>query len=216
MREIFYLVDSEEKPKAPPRKRNKDASKRTLIKAAVALFSEMGFNKATTSAIAKKAKLNEQLITRYFGGKNGLLKAVFSDYIQLEENDKAYSNLPPSTTVKGEIENYLMCNHKQFIKSEKHLKIILPQLILDKNIREELMAALTNYSSPILEARLTVLQKHDLIADHVNIKDLVLTISCHIFSMSFLIRLITNTPSKIIEKQLLDYAAYLIDGISKK
>lgn len=213
---MIFFIDPPVEEKPAPKKRNKQASKKALVNSAIDLFSELGFHKATTSSIAKKAGLNEQLITRYFGGKKGLLTAVFSDFIQREENDETYINLPPSATVQGELENFLISKHKQISNTEKHLKIALPQLIYDQDIREDLLNALTDHTGQILETRLNNFKKHGLINKDVNIKNFVLSLTCQIFSMSFLIKLINNDDPNTIQKQLLDHIGYLACGISKK
>lgn len=213
---MIFLVEPSANEKTTPKKRNKEASKRAFVNSAIDLFSELGFHKATTIAIAKKAGLNEQLITRYFGGKEGLLKAVFMDYIQQEIDDKTYANLPPSATVQGELENFLISKHRQILKTEKYLKIVLPQLIYDQNIREGLTSVLSDHSGQILETRLNNFKKHGLINHNVDIKNFVQLLICQILSMSFFARLINDSDPAIVEKQLLDHVGYLVLGIFNK
>ena len=67
------------KKNEPAKKRDRAASERALIKAATVLFAAKGFDGTRTLEIAKKAKVNEALITRYFGGKEGLLVAVLEE-----------------------------------------------------------------------------------------------------------------------------------------
>ena len=61
-----------------PEKRLYDRSRREdgLLVAAREVFAELGFDAATTKAIADRAGCSESLIHRYFGGKDGLLSAV--------------------------------------------------------------------------------------------------------------------------------------------
>lgn len=48
-----------------------------ILKHAQYVFAEVGFKEATVRQISKKAKTNVCLISYYFGGKEGLYKAVF-------------------------------------------------------------------------------------------------------------------------------------------
>src|ERR1700749_233413 len=65
--------------KSPIKKRDRAATEKALIEAAMQLFASKGFDGTRTLEIAQKAKVNEALIARYFGGKEGLLLAVLKD-----------------------------------------------------------------------------------------------------------------------------------------
>ena len=56
----------------PRRKRDKDSTKKSLLDAAVAVFSELGYEATTTREIARRANISEALIQRYYDGKDGL------------------------------------------------------------------------------------------------------------------------------------------------
>ena len=45
-----------------PRKRDREASKQAFMQAGLTVFSKLGYDAATTRAIAAEAGLNEQLI----------------------------------------------------------------------------------------------------------------------------------------------------------
>jgi AcrR family transcriptional regulator len=49
------------------------------VASAKALFSRRGYESASTSAIATQAKTSESQLMRLFGGKSGLLDAIFND-----------------------------------------------------------------------------------------------------------------------------------------
>ena len=70
-----------------PRKRDKEASKQALLRAGLDVFSKYGYEASTTKMVAAEAGLNEQLITRYFGGKSGLLLAALAAFIDEEADD---------------------------------------------------------------------------------------------------------------------------------
>ena len=53
--------------------------RRQLIDAATAVFSQKGFSGSTTKEIAAKARVNEALLFRHFGGKEALYEAVIDD-----------------------------------------------------------------------------------------------------------------------------------------
>src|SRR4051794_33311883 len=60
------------------RERNPQRSRGRLLTAGLAEVAAKGFAGARVSAIARRAKLNPQLITHHFGGKLGLYRAVMA------------------------------------------------------------------------------------------------------------------------------------------
>jgi len=60
-----------------------------LMSSAKTLFAQNGFEKTSTSAIARAAGTSESQLMRYFGGKAGLLEAIF---------DQAWSGLAGGVT----------------------------------------------------------------------------------------------------------------------
>ena len=66
---------SADAPKAK-QSRNRGETEARLLKAGVEVMSALGYEGATTRKIAEAAGANEQLISRYFGGKEGLLIAA--------------------------------------------------------------------------------------------------------------------------------------------
>ncbi len=64
----------------PPRPLAEASSSRSrLLKAAKRLFATQGYEQTATSAIAREAGTSESQLMRYFGGKVGLLDALFND-----------------------------------------------------------------------------------------------------------------------------------------
>jgi len=55
------------------------SSRNRLLHAAKRLFAEQGYEHTATSAIARDAGTSESQLMRYFGGKVGLLDALFEE-----------------------------------------------------------------------------------------------------------------------------------------
>lgn len=53
-----------------------------MVEAATILFTNKGFDGTSVREIAKKAGGNVSLISYYFGGKQGLLEALMTDYLE--------------------------------------------------------------------------------------------------------------------------------------
>jgi AcrR family transcriptional regulator len=59
--------------------RQMSSSRERLLDAAKRLFAAQGYEQTATSAIAREAGTSESQLMRYFGGKVGLLEALFDD-----------------------------------------------------------------------------------------------------------------------------------------
>src|SRR5262245_32076797 len=86
----------------PPRRSDlrRDAPSRDrLLQAAKRLFAAHGYEQTATSAIARQAGTSESQLMRYFGGKIGLLEAVF-DAAWMELEEKARQAVEKRTTTR--------------------------------------------------------------------------------------------------------------------
>src|SRR5688572_3448279 len=102
---------------APAKRRDAEATRQRLLEAAMQLFSNLGYDATTTKLIAKKAKVNEALIHRYFESKQGLLLAIFH-HIKTNVEVSALSN-PPAATLEEELVQFFELRNKLAIEREK-------------------------------------------------------------------------------------------------
>lgn len=63
-------------PRGADRKRDAERTRERLLDAALVEFGEHGYAGARISAIARRAGVNQQLISYYFDGKEGLFRAL--------------------------------------------------------------------------------------------------------------------------------------------
>lgn len=61
------------------RKRDPDASRERILKAATAEFAEKGFGDARVDEIARRAGINKRMLYHYFGNKDELFQAVLEE-----------------------------------------------------------------------------------------------------------------------------------------
>jgi len=79
-------------------KRDRKAREAALLGAAARLFARKGYENTRTLEIAREAGVNEALINRYFGGKEGLLMSVLQgegagEYLRISGLDPAEPDL---------------------------------------------------------------------------------------------------------------------------
>ncbi|WP_176946936.1 TetR/AcrR family transcriptional regulator [Lentzea fradiae] len=70
--------------KRPSRPRNASATREALLKAARPLFARNGYEATTVNQVAQAAGFSPNLVTRYFGGKEGLFLAAMEARLNLE------------------------------------------------------------------------------------------------------------------------------------
>jgi TetR/AcrR family transcriptional regulator len=73
-------------PEPEERRRDAERTRRALLDAALAEFADKGRAGARVSEIAARAGVNKQLISYYFGGKDGLYEAIVERWNQLERS----------------------------------------------------------------------------------------------------------------------------------
>lgn len=80
-------------PRPEERQRDPERTRRALLDAALVEFAEHGRAGARVSRIAERAGVNKQLISYYFGGKDGLYDALIERWLE-QEAEFAPRDLP--------------------------------------------------------------------------------------------------------------------------
>jgi AcrR family transcriptional regulator len=147
------------------------------LNAALEVFSEVGFDAATTKAISRRAGLNESLIQRYFQSKAGLLEAIIDEYTKARYND-AY---PTGKSLEDEIYNYLVNQYETDTKNPNFVRVAFHNVLNNPRFLKNIE---TKYHSPEnLISRLKFLQANGQIKAGVDL-DLLAQIIC---SQSFVL-----------------------------
>lgn len=118
-----------------PKRRNREASEERLLSAGREVFSKVGFSSATTKMIAKKADVNESLITRYFDGKEGLLIAIIQSFIEdMEGTELPYE---PQESLSEELRKYIESRLDQGCQHRDFANIIMSQSLVDRKFKKK-------------------------------------------------------------------------------
>jgi AcrR family transcriptional regulator len=87
---IFCQVPNEPKRRVPSQPRSRRRYE-AIVEAAAELFSEIGYDKTTTDAVAERASTSVGSIYQFFGGKEDLFRAVA--HRCLERSEAAFERL---------------------------------------------------------------------------------------------------------------------------
>jgi TetR/AcrR family transcriptional regulator, regulator of cefoperazone and chloramphenicol sensitivity len=130
-----------------------------ILLTALALFAELGFERATVRQIAKEAMVNISAISYYFGDKAGLYKAAFTEPMGSPKDDIALFNSADLT-----LEQALSGLFSGFIEPLKQNELV--KLCIRLHMREMVeptglwVEEIDNGIAPHHQALLVVLQKH--------------------------------------------------------
>jgi AcrR family transcriptional regulator len=200
------------KKKEPAKKRDRAASERALIKAATALFASKGFDGTRTLEIAKKAKVNEALIARYFGGKEGLLVAVLEENeskknaaggvdLKVVEADICWiPEYDPHQNLQETLRAFFKAGLKHFEDKESLIRITLSQALVDPKMGQMLRKKTLEQSFPVMVG---LLKKHfGKKISASELESLVMLLMATNFAMNFMGRVVHGVDGKRLDRSI--------------
>src|SRR5271166_135081 len=127
-------------PMQHKRTRDRSAKQQALLKAALRLFANKGFEATTTREIAAEAGCAEGLIHRYFNGKAGLLPALIESQIAKEVAELGRS-LRPASKLEDEFIQLVEWEVERMWENLDYLGIFIPRAMVDASARSSLNRA---------------------------------------------------------------------------
>jgi len=197
------------------KRRDKAATKRALMAAAVAVFAERGFDGATTKEVAARAGVNEGLIQRYFaegnvGGKAGLLQAVVGGIC--EERLSACRLAPPADTLKAEIATFLKYEIAQAAANRDFLRVLLSRALVDASLAATLKAHYKDSRIPRLIERLQPFKADGRLDPATDLEALAATITTFAFGLGFMQQVVLAEDPHYLEGVIDNIAETVVRG----
>ena len=90
-------------PKPQERQRDPERTRKLILEAATAEFAAHGYAGARIGTIASRAGVNQQLISYYFGGKEGLYQAISDAW-----RERQQELIAPDTPLSEQIRRYAL------------------------------------------------------------------------------------------------------------
>jgi TetR/AcrR family transcriptional regulator len=101
---------SRRSPAGPERKRDAERTRERILDAALIEFGEHGYAGARIGAIARRAEANQQLISYYFDGKEGLHRALIQRWRSMSQElsrpDASLAEVVGAFTQVGETQRH--------------------------------------------------------------------------------------------------------------
>ncbi len=102
----------------------KEETRKKLLKSALKLFSENGYEGTTTKSIAEKSGVNELTLFRHFESKKNLFLACINEELDIEEELKEI-HIEPSDDLKSDLTKIGMEIGQKVIENSELMKIML-------------------------------------------------------------------------------------------
>jgi len=193
------------------RKRNKEESKKRILNAGLDVFSEHGYDAATTKMIAARSGLNESLIQRYFQSKAGLLAAVNEMSLKIMLSQKPY---PTQPTPEEEIFQFLKTKLEQEEKSLSFIRVFISRILIDEHLRKEMHKNMPPPKKMFLHERMETFKKNGLIAQKTDIPAIIGIIMSQSFIMGVFERMMLNKSKAECLKQFHIFARTMSAGMA--
>jgi AcrR family transcriptional regulator len=197
----------------PLRKKCRADTTRNLLEAGLEVFSQHGYDAATTKLVAKRAGINESLINRYFDGKKGLLLAIVREFVEHHKAAGPISTYPEGETIEQDILVFCETFIQHHLKIQRILKVMLSRAIVDPEVRDILAQIAQREGNPLLLAHLKSFHARGMIRAGVDIEKTCFSITQTCVSMSLLGHLVMGIDLSYIRSALAEFARNTSVGI---
>lgn len=197
--------------RTPTQRRDRAATEQKLLQAAVRSFSKNGFDRTTTKTIARTAGVNESLIIRYFGTKEGLLSAIIRKHVQEKRGSEL--GYPPQATLVEELSAYAAWQLRQQDADIDFVRIIISRALVDAKLRTELCVqnAITDQR---LALRLAELRRIGAIPQTVDVQEVAYAMNSIVFGTKFFSTLILGEAMETTAHRVEHLVSLYAKGIS--
>lgn len=191
--------------------KDRAATEARILNAARKVFAQRGYDAAGLREIADTAQANLSLISRYFGGKEGLLAALTEQFVTARrESGLAY---PPQANLRDEIYQYLHAKLRDDLKDEEVVRLLISRAAIDADFRMKGAENLDGKADANFRERVAGLQRQGVVAADVDI-DLLFSAVMHVsFSVNFFGAMVGGRPDAEIDALFQGFANVLANGL---
>ena len=187
--------------------KDRAATEARILAAAREVFARRGYDAAGLREIAEMAEANLSLISRYFGGKEGLLDALTEKFVTARrEGGLSY---PPQDTLRDEIYHYLHSKLRDDLRDEDIVRLLISRAAIDAGFRKKGAENLDGKADENFRDRMANLQIRGVVASEVDIDMLFAAVMHASFSVNFFGAMVGGRPSEEIDALFRNYAEAL-------
>ncbi len=191
--------------------KDRAATEARILNAARTVFARRGYDAAGLREIAEVARANLSLISRYFGGKEGLLIALTDQFVaSRREGGLPY---PPQGTLSEEIYTYLHAKLREDLKDEEIIRLIISRSAIDEEFRKRGAEHLDGKADANFRERVTRLQDRGTVSPDMDV-DMLFAAVMHVsFSVNFFGVMIGGRPDAEVDALFKGFAKALAQGL---
>lgn len=194
--------------------RNRELTKTRLLDAAEQLFAARGYDGVGLREVATKAAANVSLISRYFGGKQGLLLALTERFRSRKEGvTLAY---PAQSDLAAELEAYLRFRYEEDQLHAGVIRLIVSRILVDDGFRHRMAQVRSAGAEEEFMARLHQLQRTGAISAEVDLEDLFADVSLFSFGCNFVRGLLLAVDRETLFRQFAHFATTYAAGLASR
>lgn len=177
------------------------------------VFSKYGYDAATTKLIATKSGVNESLIMRYFGGKEGLMLEILRRHF--EQSRITPLPYPPQESLMDEVIKYIKYSYENAKKNMAIFRIMVLRASVDTNIRKKVQALIPAEGDIKFKERIDLLKSKKKIPQSLDHKFLALIGFQNISTIFISGVLFDETAQNEIQHSMEKLAEHTISGLLK-
>ena len=179
--------------------------KRQVLKSAIKLFSQNGYQSTSTSSIAKDCGLSEATVFKHFKNKKELLDTIIIPIVNTlapSFSEQFVESVSHHTFKIDEMIEYIITDRFHFIE-ENHqmINIMVSQLLIDDELKNQLEEIMLPKLSFIIDKANALMKQDDSVSDDVSAEELFRTISGQLL-VSIVIEFKFPSDSWDTEKQI--------------
>ncbi len=177
------MTKSADSPAQTAQNRDRAATEARILAAAQDVFAEKGYDAAGLREIAQAARANLSLISRYFGGKEGLLLALTQRFIDARRAGAL--GYPPQDTLAAEVYGYLKDRLADDLRHEAMVRLIVSRVAIDPAFRAQALAGMDGEADANFRARIVTLQARGAVPATTQVNLLFAAVTHFSFSVNF-------------------------------
>ncbi len=209
------MTENAETPQAGPERGRHDklGRQRALMDWAKVVFSERGYDTATTREIAQRAGCSEGLIHRYFGGKPGLLAAVLQQR-ELSRTVDLTAGMPRQATVEEELVRFMEWEIEKSWDDRATMRVTVSRAVIDPIIGDRAREFFQATRVDFLRERLAWHQGEGRIRKGLDLGVVAAAISGFAFNSGFFAQVAFQEPQELVKSEARTIAAVLARGLA--
>jgi AcrR family transcriptional regulator len=195
--------------KSAPQREERNARQR-IINSAISLFSDLGYEKATTRELAARAGVSEGLIYRYFAGKRELLFAALEGEQEQRRNDPPL--ITEGSTLEEHVSQILSIGVERMLSRRDFMRVCMSLAPVDPELGH-LVETIEQRTVRNLTARLAELQAEGFIDEQADLDAAASVLNMLVYGLAFNWQVIFGRSPIVVKRRLLAISGQLSRGL---